>query len=686
MVSFITIPRFAILIRYLVITSPEIAVSKLFHHDVLNAEVFRFRVSLLALDEVHLMEDWGKGFRTDYAKLGVLRTRLPSCVPVLGVSATLPFVTLASVIRRGRFRNPKVHRHSIDRPEIYIQVEPLQNTKKSMLDLRFVLPEVVRGPLDIPKTIVYMNTIGEIRRGLIIIRRWMVELGYASEAFSWVRAMHSLQAENTKLETAALFGQISSECLLCRIVLATDAYGLGVDNPDVEIVVQWLIPPDMSALNQRAGRAMRSGEKSAFFILLHELRVLEPQTAVIKDVALQSTSQNAGTSSQAPRSSLCHVETAQHPGGKKSQRVKGFRMDAASIKWRQSLAPGLIDFVNCKSCFRRQVLKYFGNNTYHANDEGRKIERCCSHCSPEYMVDRQTSTPQRPTGDLWRAQWVRSQLRSWRSTETPKLFKSSMLPQVDTVLLSDERIHDISTYCNHIEDRQTLLRFGGFWAEAEDYSDKVIELCQRARNANPLNSDIALFCNTQNRNRRAHSALSQQSVTSNNSTGTQASIDSQATSRFEASEGDEAPLSKARPVRKETVDDDIPPHIRSKRAEWIESQQNTRKGRTTKPRSTKVAPTGPLIQAKSQLPRNNIDEVASDPGAATLVPIPVLQMPKISSTLPKIITNTAVGSISLNKPESRPPLQAIDHNARQITTQKTRKGRVTRPTWKASDL
>ena len=43
-----------------------------------------------------------------------------------------------------------------------------------------------------------------------------------------------------------------------------------------------------------------------------------------------------------------------------------------------------------------------------------------------------------------------------------------MLPQVDTVLLSDERIHDISTFCNFIEDRQTLLRFGGFWAEAED--------------------------------------------------------------------------------------------------------------------------------------------------------------------------------------------------------------------------
>ena len=206
MVSSIIILRFSILIHYLVITSPQIAVSKSFHYDVLNAKVFRSRVSVLALDEVHLMEDWGKSFRTDYAKLGVLGTRLPSCVPALGVSATLPSSTLASLIRRGRFRNPKVHRHSIDRPEIYIQVEPLQNTKKSMLDLRFALPEIVRGPLDIPKRIVYMNTIGEIRRGIVVIRRWMVELGYSPEALSWVRAMHSLQAENTRLETAALFG------------------------------------------------------------------------------------------------------------------------------------------------------------------------------------------------------------------------------------------------------------------------------------------------------------------------------------------------------------------------------------------------------------------------------------------------------------------------------------------------
>ena len=335
MVSSVIIPKFAIITRYLVITSPEIAVSKLFHHDVLNTDVFRSRVSLLALDEVHLMEDWGKSFRTDYAKLGVLRTRLPSRVPALGVSATLPFLTLKSVIRRGRFRNYKVHRHSIDRPEIYIQVEPLQYTKKSMLDLRFVLPEVVRGPLDIPKTIVYMNTIGEIRRGIVIIRRWMVELGYSSEALSWVRAMHSLQAENTRIEIAALFGRISNECLLCRIVLATDAYGLGVDNPDVEIVVQWLIPPDMSALNQRAGRAMRSGKKGAFFILLHEPRAMGPETTVANDVALQSTSQTAETSSQAPRSRLCQVETVQPPGGKKVDGLK-------ASKWMLPLLNGEI--------------------------------------------------------------------------------------------------------------------------------------------------------------------------------------------------------------------------------------------------------------------------------------------------------------------------------------------------------
>ena len=351
-------------------------------------------------------------------------------------------------------------------------------------------------------------------------------------------------------------------------------------------------------------------------------------------------------------------------------------MDAASIKWRNSLAPGLIDSINRKSCFRRQVLKYFGDNTYHAHDEDRKIECCCSYCSPELMVDRQTSIPQRLAGDTWRAQRIKTQLRSWRSTETPKLFKHSMLLQAVTVLLSDERIYDISTYCNLIEDRQTLLRFGGFWAEAEDHGDKVIELCQRARNANPLNSEIALYCDTQNRKRRAHSALSQKGVTSNHSTGTEASIDSQATSRFGDSESDEAPLSKARPVRKETVDDDVPPHVRTRRAEWIESQQKTRKRRTPKPGSTKVAPIGPLIQAKSQLPRSNTGEIASDTGAAILVSVPVLQMPKIR-------TNAAVGSILLDRPESRPPLQAIDPNA-QITTRKTRTGRVTRPTWKAS--
>ena len=64
-----------------------------------------------------------------------------------------------------------------------------------------------------------------------------------------------------KQKTAARFGLSSAQCTFPRILTATDAYGLGIDNPDVKRVVQWLLPSSMQKLYQRLSRAMRCGQK-----------------------------------------------------------------------------------------------------------------------------------------------------------------------------------------------------------------------------------------------------------------------------------------------------------------------------------------------------------------------------------------------------------------------------------------
>ena len=89
------------------------------------------------------------------------------------------------------------------------------------------------------------------------------------EAASWVAPFFSDIATQDKERIAARFEMPSNKCKFPRILIAKDAYGLGIDNPDVMRVTQWLLPSSMAKLYQRVGRVLRCGRGQAHFILLH---------------------------------------------------------------------------------------------------------------------------------------------------------------------------------------------------------------------------------------------------------------------------------------------------------------------------------------------------------------------------------------------------------------------------------
>ena len=225
-------------------------------------------LALVAIDELHLVSEWGE-FRPQYRLLHLLRARVDLCVPFLGVSATLYFTVLQDVKEAAGFDNDIfVECTSMDRPEIYIETDVLKDDQVSMLDLLFLLPVTVTRPQDIPKTIIYMNDIKSIQAAVKIMRRWMNELGYPPEAEKWVQPYFAIMAKSDKQRISREFAKLDEDCSSCRIIIATDAYGLGIDNPDVHRVVQWLLPPSMSALYQRMGRTMRCGRGRVVYTLL----------------------------------------------------------------------------------------------------------------------------------------------------------------------------------------------------------------------------------------------------------------------------------------------------------------------------------------------------------------------------------------------------------------------------------
>ena len=103
----------------LVLLSPEIALSERFKMKVLYDQAFQDHLVLVAIDELHVVSDWGQHWRTSYSQLALLQDLIGKTVPWLGCSVTLDPVTLVSVQDLSRF-NPSVciQHVSINRPDI----------------------------------------------------------------------------------------------------------------------------------------------------------------------------------------------------------------------------------------------------------------------------------------------------------------------------------------------------------------------------------------------------------------------------------------------------------------------------------------------------------------------------------------------------------------------------------------
>ena len=128
-----------------VFTSPEIAISKNFKKNILDDPLFRNRLCLLAIDKIHLMEQWGNKFRPLYSEIDKVRKRIPCGVPLLGVSATLTKRVRSQVLEKAGFQaDYKLMQISLDRQEI-MQIHRFMNhAKSSCLDLQFLLPQLAK--------------------------------------------------------------------------------------------------------------------------------------------------------------------------------------------------------------------------------------------------------------------------------------------------------------------------------------------------------------------------------------------------------------------------------------------------------------------------------------------------------------------------------------------------------------
>lgn len=207
-----------------------------------------FDISLFAIDEAHCISQWGSFFRPEYSQLGQLKSSFPD-VPIIALTGTVDQKTMTTIQESLQLKNCLVLRNSFDRSNIKIQIAQKRKAKQQIL---YFLHHEVPGETGI----IYCRS----RKKTEELARWLSDLGLPSLSY------HAAMSEEDKQKNHNIFSEQQG-----TIMVATTAYGMGIDIAHVRFVVHLDLPSSPESYFQEVGRAGRDG-KPAKSLLLYGLQ------------------------------------------------------------------------------------------------------------------------------------------------------------------------------------------------------------------------------------------------------------------------------------------------------------------------------------------------------------------------------------------------------------------------------
>ena len=239
----------------------------------LDTELFRTKlrkmhISMITVDESHCISQWGYDFRPAYLKIAEIRELLPD-VPVLALTATATPEVVKDIQARLHFRHKNVFRMSFERNNLAYIVRKTENKTAELLHILRSMPG---------SAIVYVRNRRRTKEITELLNNEHITADFyhagLDDATKDIR-QHRWQSGES------------------RVMVATNAFGMGIDKPDVRIVIHMDLPDSIEAYFQEAGRAGRDGQKAYAVILyaksdkttLHK-RILDtfPEKEYIRDV------------------------------------------------------------------------------------------------------------------------------------------------------------------------------------------------------------------------------------------------------------------------------------------------------------------------------------------------------------------------------------------------------------------
>src|ERR1044071_9420369 len=396
-----------------------------------NAALRSINISLFAVDEAHCVSTWGHDFRPDYL-------RLKNVIESLGNTRTLALTATATpyvrtdIIQQLGLKSPQTFVSGFDRPNLSIEVIHTQRERDKISRIRR-LAKAVDG-----SGIIYTST----RKAVEQVGLNLIDLGLSVAMYhAGLKDAERIQAQENFMSGRK------------QMIVATNAFGMGIDKPDIRFVVHYQMPGSIEAYYQEIGRAGRDGLPSTCVLLFnyadkntHDFFIegSYPELPLIKDVynalvrtelkQIQlSTSEIAHLCSHknemAIQSALYLLERAGHIERTASNRAENGRRLTRTIVMRDEL-PGtplrvdprqvsgraelerrklreLIEFCYSEKCYRGHILDYFGDR-HHSRECGT-----CGNCSPR--EERSINPPPQPD--------VKLELRKLRDEELLRVRK-----------------------------------------------------------------------------------------------------------------------------------------------------------------------------------------------------------------------------------------------------------------------
>lgn len=277
------------------------------------------KVSQVAIDEAHCISQWGHDFRPSYLEIPRFIENLDPRPPVSAFTATATKQVVEEIKKLIGLKNPIEAITGFDRPNLYYQVVKISKKFK-------YLTGYLNSKFQDESGIIYCAT----RKTVESVANKLREEGFSAVGYHGGMGAE----ERQKNQEDFILGEK-------QIIVATNAFGMGIDKPDIRFVIHYNMPKNMEAYYQEAGRAGRDGEKSDCILTYSSSDIVKQK------LLIQSNTFDEGRQ---------------------------------EILYRN--LQYLIDYCNTNDCFRNKILEYFG--------EEAKEESCenCSNCLDEAeMID-----------------------------------------------------------------------------------------------------------------------------------------------------------------------------------------------------------------------------------------------------------------------------------------------------------